>query len=330
MLVNWRRALDWHLAWQNGELACPARKLASIACRLAAACCLLAALASTASAGVLGTWSLADPTTNPVGVLPEDWVAYNLGLATDDGSTITALDVSLQGLFRQEWSISEDDGALAPSPSSLSLTSGDSHLTTLPDAVVAVTPWEDNVDGVGSKLRGVWGIRAANQSASLNFAHIVVPRNADLSQFRFDIGVATSNLGGGYKMQGCSLFSAGCQFLEQPLFNQPPVVPPVTPPVVVDPTPPPITVPDPPLVVPPPTAPVGPVAPPVPPVVGPPKPAAVFGTWSVAEPSANPQSGSPGDWVGYNLRVGTNDGSKISAIDVTIHGPLRQEWQFSE
>lgn len=266
---------------------------------LIASICAALACAAAAEAGVVGTWTPA----GDFGSSDSPWIAYVLGLSTDDGSSMAALDVTLRGTFHQQWSLSEETGLFGSTPTGASTTNSDSHLMPIGSAIVFDALREDSSapggnaivaplpgtssqqNGVGSTLGGAWGIPRADQTSSLSFAYVVVPRNADLAQYQFDISVATRSdeVFAGYTMQGCSFFSAGCNFSLLAPVVPPPVVPTVVVPPV-DPTPPIVEVPT----VPAPSDPV-PVTPPAiePPIVIPP----ITETPGVEPPASEPTIG---------------------------------------
>lgn len=176
------------------------------------------ALSTSAFAGVIGTATLvANPptvqfqtdTAYNADPLSSVWVSYILGLSTDDGSKISAVDVTLSsttGLFNQRYTFSEDSGSFLPSPSSTNKNNGDSHLTPLATSTVATAPNENNNQtgtypiaadtatrdyGLGTLLNGAWGYTAADQASSIDFAYIVIPKGAE-KDIVFNVRAATA------------------------------------------------------------------------------------------------------------------------------------------
>src|SRR5262245_27422927 len=158
------------------------------------------AFAASANAGLFGTWTPAGDVGGPDSQL----VAYTLGLSTDDGSNVAAIDVKIGGTLHQRWTSLVEGDPFEATPSGTSHQGIDSHLTPIASALIVYVN-EDSIPnsndpapsplfspvrtqtGIGTTLRGVWGIPGSDQTPSTDFAYIVVPRDADLSQFRFDI-----------------------------------------------------------------------------------------------------------------------------------------------
>jgi hypothetical protein len=200
----------------------------------------VSSLTASVDAALFSTWTPAGDWGGP----DSAWVSYSLGLSTDDGSNIAAIDVTLRGTLYQQWTSLVDGDPFEPTPSSAA-RNFDSHLTPIASALIVNLNEDSNLDGsdpatlqpsstiqtrsgIGTTLKGVWGIPGADQTPSLDFAYIVVPRDADLSQFQFDIDVATHNNGAfnTYGLHGCSLFSAGCNFNLASSFNSAAPTPP--------------------------------------------------------------------------------------------------------
>lgn len=207
---------------QRSCLTLVIRSVRVVAISMAGVFCFTVSLNAT----LFGTWTPAGDLGGP----DSPWVSYTLGLTADDGSNIAALDFTLRGTFHQQWSSLVEGDPFEPTPSGAA-RNFDSHLTPIPSALILklhedsnpnsndpATPLLPNSSrrqsGIGTTLGGVWGIPGADQTPSLDFAYIVVPRNADLSQIQFDIDVSTHNSGvfNTYGLHGCSLFSAGCSF----------------------------------------------------------------------------------------------------------------------
>ncbi len=92
-----------------------------------------------------------------------------------------------------------------PTPSSLSFSNGDSHLTPIAGVLVGSALREDNsllgsplpstasrLYGYGSFLRGAWGIPSASQTNKANLAYIVVP-DVSFPNLQVNVQVATTN-----------------------------------------------------------------------------------------------------------------------------------------
>jgi hypothetical protein len=193
---------------------------------------LRTALASVAVGCLLGSSSFAEisgiatPSRNPTGnpaapfaldtdlnAAPNDgWVSFVLSLTSNVSEHVmTGIEARIAGNLLQRWEISGD---VTPTPNSLDITSGDSHLMAPANALVGVAFTENNnfnngveaipADsatrdyGVGSSLFGSWGIPHAQQSALVNFAYIVVPKGAVANGkvAGLDLSVLTSTPGG--------------------------------------------------------------------------------------------------------------------------------------
>lgn len=154
-----------------------------------------AGLVPSAFAAVIGSATLVRnpptiPFSAPDAALGAPWVAYTLDLQATAGEIIAAVDVSITGPLHQRWVFNEDLEAYAPTAISANITSGDSHLRAPAGGLFAFGPSEDNSGtgspladtvtshyGVGSFLRGAWGIPTATQSGNAALAYIVVPSN---------------------------------------------------------------------------------------------------------------------------------------------------------
>lgn len=163
--------------------------------------------AHSARGGILATVNLvrnppATPFTAPDAALGAPWVGYSIGLEGNAGEIIAAVDVSITGPLHQRWVYNEDEDAYVPTATSANMTNGDSHLRALSGALFGFGPSEDNPGtgsplantdttkyGVGSFLRGAWGIPTASQGSSASLAYIVVPSN-QTSQLSIRVQVA--------------------------------------------------------------------------------------------------------------------------------------------
>jgi hypothetical protein len=133
--------------------------------------------------------------------------ACQIDMHTTDGSLITALDVDFEGRFHQRWVDPDLDG-FDPTPRGASFDRrGDSHLTPVPGALTGIPPVDENNNqfssplpdsaefdyGVGTFLRGAWGIPRASQSTTASVAYLVMPRDNRNLYFGLDYAVATSS-----------------------------------------------------------------------------------------------------------------------------------------
>lgn len=168
-----------------------------------AALVMASLMVMSAQAGVVGTSTLvanppvvnfAQDTGYNSAPLSDTWVSYILGAQTDDGSTISGFDVTITGAVNQRWNFDLDNEVFVQSASSTNATNGDSHLMIPATAIVFVPATENNNQpsplpiapdtgtrdyGIGTLLRGAWGIPGAEQSTSANFAYLVVPKGME-------------------------------------------------------------------------------------------------------------------------------------------------------
>ena len=99
---------------------------------LAVAAVLLAS--NAAVAGFIGT-ATEVPGFNAPDAALTGFTAYQLSVSTDDGSVISAVDVSIAGQLHQRWSDVDFDFVPDPSPNGPPANGrGDSHLTLLQGA----------------------------------------------------------------------------------------------------------------------------------------------------------------------------------------------------
>jgi hypothetical protein len=165
---------------------------------------LLSASVTPSVAGVIVN-STTVTTFAPPDALLTGHTGYILSLQTDDGSLISAVEVNITGRLHQRWNYVEDEFAFVPTPRSLNITNGDSHLLIPTNGLIPVNPTENNnitqsplADtatrdyGYGNFLKGVWGIPGASQSNRIDFAYLVVP-NGSLPPIGVAGAVATSN-----------------------------------------------------------------------------------------------------------------------------------------
>ena len=138
-----------------------------------------------------------------------DWVSYVLGVSTDDGSKIQAVDVNLKGTFGQRWNWDADGQSFASTPNSLVTTGSDSHLMMPTNALSPLMPAEDgsllnsaglpfgtpnsSSFGVGSTMHGAWAVPGIESATtSMNLAYLVIPRGSE-SQLEYAIDGADGN-----------------------------------------------------------------------------------------------------------------------------------------
>jgi hypothetical protein len=156
------------------------------------------------------------------------WVSYILNARTDDGLRITGFDVDLKGRFLQRWNIAEGEFGpeTSPTPNLSGTTNGDSHLLAGANPPVAIPLSEDNnlnvvipnalppLDnatrdyGIGSYLRGAWGLISSVQGESLNFAYIVIPRGSEAT---IDLGLQV-----GLSNRDFAIFDGQVLFVPEP------------------------------------------------------------------------------------------------------------------
>lgn len=296
--------------------------------RLVAALLLLILVGNPAPAGFSLFLNPADPATLDAnwyaGGWGDDWVPYVLGVASDDGTRIGAVDVDLRGVFHQRWNWSEETQDFTASPRGLNLGGSDSQLLMPENALLPVAPFEDNNSssanlslpnvpgkfnyGVGSQLKGVWGFPGAS-ATSQNLAYLVMPRGYE-SQLEYAIDVA-SPTGDLFR------FRQGASFPALP--PEPPVVVPETLPKHLNPLPS-VVMPTPAGT--PPTSPQPPVSQevlPTPPTTS----GSNLFPW-IAELDSSNDPTLPYGYKAYKFGVSTNDGSSIAAVDIRIgHGLLQ-------
>jgi hypothetical protein len=282
-----------------------------------------------------------------------DWVSYILGVSTDDGSKIQAVDVNLKGTFAQRWNWDADAQSFASTPNSLIATGGDSHLMMPSNALSPLAPSEDGSllnsaglslegpdsfsYGAGSMMRGVWAVPGIESATtSMNLAYLVIPRGSE-SQLQYAIDGAGSN--GDMLFQ----FRQGAAFPPlppppkplplPPVFEPPIASPPIAPPSVDPPgtiTPPSV----PPSFPPPNFDPPSPQISPVPPTETPPAvplpPHQAPGLVAKLTPVALSNSAASAGFTAYQLDAQSIDGSLIAAVDVSISGPVHQKWTNSD
>jgi hypothetical protein len=153
------------------------------------------------------------------------WVSYVLNLTNTKGMNITAIDTTLEGVFHQRWQIfQEEDPAgnpidvLVKTPVNDGITNGDSHFLPPAGEAVSIILDENNnfyVDpapapdtaqrdyGIGTYLRGIYGIPNAQLSPSVDFAYVVIPRGGESGlSLRLQFGLPD---GLGYELRETSM-----------------------------------------------------------------------------------------------------------------------------
>lgn len=170
----------------------------------------LISAASLANAALIGS-AVQVPINSPPEVTGvPGYVAYQLSVATDDGSSISAVDVFIGGDLHQAWSDTNFDFVADPTPVGPPANGrGDSHLTPVQGALVGSAYTEDSdgttsplIDlgagrdyGQGNFLRGAWGIPGASQTDNTPIAYIVIPEGSEFStEVRIDVA---GSAGGG-------------------------------------------------------------------------------------------------------------------------------------
>jgi len=185
------------------------------------------------------------------------WVSYALGVKSTAGEKVSSYNVNLTtiapaGGFHQRWSFNDDTVAFDVStPSSLNISSGDSHLVVA-GSVVAVAPVENRIAkagdgatttlgfttshlgeapgvrnwGIGTAMAGAWGFTAAEQTAqvagnTVNFAYVVIPRGSEgLLNYQITAQSATTNSNGtpgaGFTFTTQDFVNAGFGIIPEP------------------------------------------------------------------------------------------------------------------
>lgn len=133
------------------------------------------------------------------------FTGYVLSLMTDDRALISGIDLTITGSLHQRWSFDAETEEIIKTPTGVSLTNGDSHLTPVVGALFAVWPTEDNTGtgspladsftrdyGLGTTLRGAWGIPGASQTNKAGLAYVVIPNGSE-ANLRISGQVATQS-----------------------------------------------------------------------------------------------------------------------------------------
>jgi hypothetical protein len=155
---------------------------------------IIALASGSASAGVIPTLTLIKdpgngvPFTAPDAALGSPWVSYAIGLQSTAGELIGGIDFEITGPLHQRWTYDEDSETYVPTANSANQSNGDSHVRAPSGALFGFGPTEDNSGvgspladtatsnyGLGSYLKGSWGITNATTTASV--AYIVVPKD---------------------------------------------------------------------------------------------------------------------------------------------------------
>lgn len=196
-----------------------------------AACCVFFLLTASANAALMGTATLIRDPGGEVGaptaafaapeaLLGSPWVSYQLSVTSDEGN-IASWSFRIDTDLHQRWS----DGDFDDDPTNgktitgtVSSANGDSHLTPAAGALAGAgigAPDEDNdylppapdspltdsyvpgagtggiAWGVGSFLKGDYGLLAATQTASADIAKIVIPVSVLDALAAGDLGAMT-------------------------------------------------------------------------------------------------------------------------------------------
>lgn len=177
---------------------------------------LVAFIAATAQAGVIVNITpvvVGSGFGNPEAALT-GFSSFAVTVSTTEaGEVISAIDAEFLGPLHQRWFDTDFDFVGDPSPSTPSLAGnnrGDSSLTAA-GKLIGSAPAEDNtgvgsplpgappsqVYGLGTFLRGAWGIDGQFQSNTEEVAYIVLP-DSQLSDFSFEIATSleTVTVGG--------------------------------------------------------------------------------------------------------------------------------------
>ncbi len=165
---------------------------------------------TAAEAAVIGTATLIKdpahgiPFAAPDAALGAPWVSYELGLASNAGELIGAVNVLIHGPLHQRWVFNEDTGVFDSTHNSTNRSNGDSHVHNVSGLLFYTGPNEDNSGvgspladtpnydyGVGTFLTDVWGITGPTTTASL--AYVVFPAD---KKYDFDISVQVADPNG--------------------------------------------------------------------------------------------------------------------------------------
>ncbi len=165
------------------------------------------AVCTPAFAGVMGLSSKVTTFAAPDAALTgQGFTGYVLTLMTDDNSPISAIDVNITGALHQRWNFNADTDSFDPTPSSANITNGDTKLNPITGALVGSALTEDNSGtgsplpdaagardyGLGTFIRGAWGIPGPSQTNKATMAYIVV-KDTDLPNIAVTAQVATGN-----------------------------------------------------------------------------------------------------------------------------------------
>lgn len=162
------------------------------------------ALAGQAVAAVMGLSQVVNPPFTTDTTLT-GYKGYILSVMTDDGSLISAVDVNITGNLHQRYNFNADLEDFAATPSSTNKTNGDSHLLVPATGLIGSAPAEDNNIsaspvpdsasrdyGIGSFLRGAWGIPGTEQTNKAELAYIVV-KDGETPNISVTANIASAN-----------------------------------------------------------------------------------------------------------------------------------------
>jgi hypothetical protein len=136
--------------------------------------------------------------------LLDGFVAYQLSIEAPGTSKVAAVDFSIRGSLHQRWADTDLDGEIDPTLIGMASDGrADSHLTppssahillhhATEDNNVGPSPLADGEFdyGIGSVLKGVWGIPGSYQTALAELAYIVIPQDFDPSLLDIELAVS--------------------------------------------------------------------------------------------------------------------------------------------
>ncbi len=141
------------------------------------------------------------PFAAPDAALGAPWVSYELGLSSNAGELIAAVNVSILGPLHQRWEFDADSGVFHETSHSAILANGDSHFLQTGGLFFYNGPYEDNSGvgspladtplhdyGVGTFLTDAFGFVTPTTTASI--AYLVVPESR---MYDLDISVLVAD-----------------------------------------------------------------------------------------------------------------------------------------
>jgi hypothetical protein len=175
--------------------------------------CFVVSATSARAAIIASTTLIKDPSAGmpfggPDAALPAPWVSYKLSVSFAPWDDIQAADVLIEGPLHQRWNDTNNDGAFEPTPQSVDLQSGDSHLLIPVGSLIGAIPTEDNPGagsplsstsvseyGVGSSLFASWA--PPPPLSAIDIAYIVIPKG---SEHNLSIHVSLAGEPPGYRL----------------------------------------------------------------------------------------------------------------------------------